>query len=230
MEDSVMQKIKPRALMSDKARADIVEVNPFDKIKTTPDACYQKILGQKEWLKLRPEIRARFSVKPALGQKIVFAGTMQVKYSFFGWLFAQFCRLIGTPLATRAGKAVPVIVTLAQNQQRGGIEWKREYFFTEKAETIASIKAVNAQGGLEEHVGLGFSMCLALKVLKGNLEFHSTAYRFRLGGFCINLPKIITPGDIIVKHEQVNNEFFRFTLEVNHPILGQTFFQTGIFS
>lgn len=194
------------------------------------DNSYQKLLGETEWNKLKPEIQKRFSVKPAAGKKIVYIGTMQVQYSFFGWLFAKFCRLIGRPLATQAGEEVPVIVSLTQNEMHKGTEWKREYFFTDYAETIVSVKALDEKGQLEEHTGYGFSMCLDVKVVNGNLEFHSTKYKFRLGKFCMTLPMLITPGNIVVKHEQVENEFFRFTLEVNHPLLGQTFFQTGMFS
>ena len=194
------------------------------------DDSYQKLLGQKEWSKLKPEIQKRFSVKPALGKKIVYLGSMQVRASFFGWLFAKFCRLIGRPLATQAGEDIPVVVSLAQNKQYKGTEWKRDYYFTGYTETIVSVKAIDEHGQLEEHTGYGFSMCLDVKVIDGNMHFISSKYKFRLGRFAMTLPMLITPGNIVVKHEQLENEFFRFTLEVNHPLLGQTFFQTGIFS
>jgi len=97
---------------------------------TEYDDSYQRILGEAEWKKLKPEIQKRFSVKPAVGKKIVYIGSMQVKYSFFGWLFAKFCRLISRPLATHAGEEVPVLVTLTQSTQHQGTEWKRDYYFT----------------------------------------------------------------------------------------------------
>ena len=117
-----------------------------------------------------------------------------------------------------------LLSTLSHSDAPIGTQWKRDYFFTGYAETIVSIKAKNSQGGLEEHTGFGFSMCLDLKVIDGDLEFHSTKYKFRLGRFCMTLPMLITPGNIIVKHQQLDNEFFRFSLEVKHPLLGQTFF------
>ena len=175
------------------------------------DNSYQNLLGETEWNKLKPEIQKRFSVKPGVGKKIVYIGSMQVKYSFFGWLFAKFCRLIGRPLATQAGEEVPVMVSLTQNEQFKGTEWKRDYYFTGYAETIVSVKALDEKWKLEEHTGFGFSMSLDVKVVNGNLEFHSSKYNFRLGKFCMTLPMLITPGNIIVKHEQVENEFFRFT-------------------
>ena len=81
---------------------------------TVADNTYRHLLGDEEWAKVKPEIQQRFSVKPALDKQIVYVGTMLVKYSFFGWLFAQFCRLIGRPLATHAGEDVPVIDAFTQ--------------------------------------------------------------------------------------------------------------------
>jgi len=197
---------------------------------TVFDNSYQILLGEVEWNKLKPEIQKRFSVKPAVGKKIVYVGNMQVKSSFFGWLFAKFCLLIGRPLATNTGDEVPVIVSLSNSDKHNGTEWRRDYFFTGYAETIVSVKAKDELGMLEEHTGFGFSMCLDVKVVNGNLEFHSSKYNLRLGKYCIRLPMLITPGNIVVKHEQLEGEFFRFSLAVNHPLLGRTFFQTGVFS
>ena len=221
---SVKTKLSQEELLRAKQEAENYAEN------TVPDNSYEKLLGDTEWKKLKPEIQKRFSVKPAVGKKIIYVGNMQVKYSFFGWLFAKFCRLIGRPLATHAGEEVPVVVSLTQNQQHQGTEWRRDYSFAGYEETIVSVKALDEKSQLEEHTGFGFSMSLDVRVVNGNLEFHSRKYNFRLGKICMTLPMLITPGNIIVKHEQVEKEFFRFTLEVNHPLLGRTFYQTGIFS
>ena len=194
------------------------------------DNHYRRLLGNESWLRLKPEIRQRFSRKFKEGESHVYTGKMEVRFSFFGWLFAQVCRVIGKPLATKRGDKVPVTVTLSYDRKTQGTQWKRDYFFTDVPEVITSAKAVNAIGGLEEHVGYGFSMCLDLYVVNGNLEFHSHDYYWTRKNFRIRLPSLLTPGRIVVKHEQIEGEVFRFSLEVNHPILGQTIYQSGLFS
>lgn len=197
---------------------------------TETDNHYRRLLGDVKWQNLKPEIRQRFSRKFKNDEQHTYNGTMVVRFSFFGWLFAQVCRVIGKPLATQRGEAVPVSVTLSYDRRTEGTQWKRHYFFTETPEVIVSAKAVNQAGGLEEHVGFGFSMCLDLLEVNGNLEFHSSKYYWTKGSIRLRLPSIITPGRIVVKHEQVEGDFFRFSLEVNHPILGQTIYQSGVFS
>lgn len=206
----------------------------LDKGKTQQiletDNHYRRLLGETAWQRLKPEIRQRFSRKFKNDEQHVYQGTMQVQFSFFGWLFAQACRVIGKPLATKKGKSVPVSVTLSYDKRTEGTQWKRDYFFAESPEVIVSAKAVNAEGGLEEHVGYGFSMCLDLHEVDGNLEFHSSQYYWTTRFFRLRMPSLITPGNIVVKHEQIEGDNFRFTLQVDHPILGRTIYQSGIFS
>jgi len=72
------------------------------------DPVYRDILGESGWARLKPEIQRRFSVRPTVDQCVRYTGVMkQVELSFMGWLFAQACRLIGSPLVPWRGKNVP---------------------------------------------------------------------------------------------------------------------------
>ena len=94
------------------------------------DSSYREILGEKAWSRLEPEIRQRFSVKPKRGYRQHYVGTMSaVHLSFAGWLFAQFCRLIGTPLAPYRGSNVPMGIRLERNEALDGVDWIRGYNF-----------------------------------------------------------------------------------------------------
>jgi hypothetical protein len=154
---------------------------------------------------------------------------MTVRHSFFGALFAQCCRLIGTPLTPYAGDNALVDVALRVDPT-GGVEWRRHYQFSwRRWALVSSTKRLNDDGVLEEHVGRGFSMQLKVFEQDGNLHFVSEDYLWRLGRLRIRLPALLTPGVTHVIHEQISGQRFRFVLKVTHPWLGETFYQEGEF-
>lgn len=195
------------------------------------DNTYRYLLGNKYWGKIKPEIRKRFSVKPTEDGCICYAGKMDaVRLNVMGWLFAQVCRVIGTPLAPLTGENVPMQIQLSKNMNINGVDWKRIYYFKNNNEvTVRSTKSLNNLGQLEEHIGCGFSMALKVFEMEGNLIFESTDYIFRVGKILLRLPAIITPGVTTVLHEQMYQDHFRFTLSVKHPWFGQTIYQSGVF-
>ncbi|MGI9262612.1 MAG: DUF4166 domain-containing protein, partial [Woeseiaceae bacterium] len=94
------------------------------------DATYRDSLGEEAWLRLKPEVRERFAAKPGRTETIRYAGIMQrVNLSFMGWLFAQACRVIGTPLAPFRGSRVPMRIELLDDTTIGGVTWRRIYSF-----------------------------------------------------------------------------------------------------
>ncbi len=87
------------------------------------DASFRELLGELAWRRLAPAVRERFAWKPAPGAAIRYVGMMNVvRASAAGWLMAQACRLLGTPLAPYRGSDVPVAVTLRLDGDGHGIE------------------------------------------------------------------------------------------------------------
>ena len=195
------------------------------------DNTYQNLLGSSQWLKLKPEIRKRFSVKPLMHSSIRYVGMMDVvKFNFMGWMFAQVCRLIGTPLAPYEGENIPMDIELVIHESTGGVSWNRTYKFNSgKITTVRSIKCLYSAGQLEEHIGFGFSMKLEVFERNGDLFFVSKDYLLRIGSLEVHLPRFITPGITTVSHEQISGARFRFTLSVVHPVFGETIYQIGEF-
>jgi hypothetical protein len=195
------------------------------------DPVYRDILGDFAWSRLKPEVRQRFSVRPAAEQCVRYVGVMEsVELSWMGWLFAQVCRLIGTPLAPFRGRNVPMRIELVQDKELNGVAWHRTYYFGRgRIFTVRSTKSKGSHGELIEHIGCGFSMRLKLSERGGNLVFTSTAYQFSIAGRIIQIPALLTPGITTVTHEQIVGDRFRFSLSVDHPVLGTTIFQDGEF-
>ena len=91
-----------------------------------PDPSFERLLGELAWRRLAPAIRERFRWKPAAGAEIRYVGEMAVvRSSRLGWVLAQLCRLIGTPLAPHRGTHVPVSVTLSLDRDGSGVVWRR---------------------------------------------------------------------------------------------------------
>jgi hypothetical protein len=196
-----------------------------------PDPSFRALLGELAWRRLPTAVRDRFGAKPAPGAAIRYTGQMSVvRASRAGWLMAQACRLLGTPLAPHRGADVPVVVTLRLDRDGSGIVWERAYRFPGRAPLrCVSVKRATPEG-LIECVGRGVGMWLKLTEDKGELHFRSTGYFWRCGKRRLAMPGWLTPGEMHVVHADLGGGRFRFRIAVRHPLFGETFFQDGIFA
>ena len=202
------------------------EKNPVPGI----DRTYRDALGEA-WWRLDPAIRRRFSVRPRNDAVIRYAGTMNIVWlSWTGWLFAQVCRLFGMPLAPETGEDVPMGIELVEDKALGGTSWRRIYHFPGgRNYTVSSTKVGSTGDECIEYINRNFLMRLRLTERAGALVFTSTAYEVRLFGRNFRIPSLVTPGVTTVTHEQLHGEYFRFSLSVDHPLLGRNVFQDGEF-
>src|SRR5579883_2788254 len=83
-------------------------------------------LGEAGWLRLPPQVRARFA--DAAGRADYRGSFQTVRASHAGRLLAQLCRLLGTPVAPWTGTGVAASVHVRPDA-RGGIVWERLYHF-----------------------------------------------------------------------------------------------------
>jgi hypothetical protein len=72
-------------------------------------------------------------------------------------------------------------------------------------------------------------MLLDVSADQGSLVFRSRRFFWRMGGVSIALPVWLTPGIAEVRHTDLGNGLFRFTLTFDHPWFGRTVFQDGLF-
>src|SRR5262249_32464762 len=141
--------------------------------------------------------------------------------SRLGWLLTQGLRLIGGPLPTSLMTGVPSVVTVTEDMTTGGQIWTRLYVRRNGfPQVIHSSKRFAGPTGLEEHVGFGVGMALNITTTETALIFSSAHYFFRLGKRRLRLPNWLTPGKIVVGHEELGDGNFLFTLEVTHPRFG----------
>ncbi len=187
---------------------------------------FRRLLAQKAWFELTAAVRARFD-HPAASR--AYPGSMAVRASAFGWLLAQVCRLVGTPVAPWVGEAVPVNVRVWVDGD-GALVWDRTYVFGGRGPIlVTSRKLMNHKGELLEIARGGLGMKLLASVEDGALCFRSTHYFWMLRGIEIAIPSLATPGQAEVIHRDVGGGRFTFSMRFVHPWAGETLFQSGTF-
>ena len=191
---------------------------------------YQTLIGNEAWARLHPDIQSRFSLKNTY-RSVVYKGVMQTIYlSLAGKLLAQLCRLIGTPLALYCGTEIPVEVNVYPDNKLNGITWDRNYFYPDKpTNRIRSTKCILKSNQLIEVIGSGFGMYLDLYEKHSAIVFESTEYFLQVFGVKLPIPHLLTPGKTRVSQRALESGEFEFSLDVNHPLLGLVFKQSGRF-
>jgi hypothetical protein len=117
-----------------------------------------------------------------------------------------------------------------ENAGLGGQSWTRTYARAGKfPQVIHSAKCFSGPTGLEEHVGCGIGMSLAVTEEDGALAFRSVRYFLAFGHIRVWIPKLLEPGNMEVVHKDEGNGAFLFTLSLRHRYFGDLIRQTARF-
>jgi Domain of unknown function (DUF4166) len=198
---------------------------------TLGDLRFRALMSDADWCKLPLPIRTRFSKRLAGGGTAVYVGEiLETRLSRAGWLLAQLLRLIGAPLPTARDSGVPSVVTVTEDMRTGGQIWTRLYARRRTfPQVIHSSKRFAGRTGLEEYVGYGIGMALAIEVREGALVFRSDGYFLEALKRRFFLPAWISPGALSVSHAEIGDGRFLFTLEIVHPRFGLLIRQSAAF-
>lgn len=186
------------------------------------------LLGPAAWSRLPEAVRRRFARDHA---DAVYEGTLALRCSAVGRCFAIASRLLGGPLTAERAPAVPALVHV-RGDGRGGMVWERHLRVAGGAREriVRSTKLADGASGLVERTDGGLAMELSVFEDKGALVFESRRYFLALGRWRLPVPMLLTPGVCRVEHHDEGGGHFRFTLSMVHPLWGETFHQTGVFT
>jgi len=198
-----------------------------------PSLSYRDLLGGA-WWRLPAATRARFEHHSAL-----YTGTMTLRATAAGRWVARLCKLVGSPLPPPSERPLAATVRVEPDHRTGGSRWIRCYDFPRKCVSVASVKAVDADGALVERLSCGLRMRLTLDVRGGALCFDSAGYYVecegmtlanpRYGAWRLELPSWFLPGRTCVSHHDLGNGRFRFVMTIRHALLGDLFHHDGVF-
>jgi hypothetical protein len=196
------------------------------------DSRFRRLVVAEAWQSLRPAIRARFSKRLSGTTAALYAGEIvETRFSRAGWLLAQICRLIGSPLPLHCDAGTPAIVTVTEDSVTGGQRWTRIYHRKQgKPQVINSAKAFAGPTGLEEHVGGGFGMALKVSATEDQLIFSSDHYFWNVYGLRLRIPAWAEPGKTIVVHRDLGAGRFAFDLSLTHCWFGELICQHAEFA
>ena len=189
-----------------------------------------------DWVNLHPDIRARFDKNPDWDKPLYYQGMMtEMRCSRAGMVMAQLTRFSGA-LQPYRGKGVPVEIQVYGKRGMPHIFKQREYFFPgwKKPFRFTSSMSMGRKGELYEDVGFGLGMKLNVRAEDGNMRFDCDGYYMKVGhpriGFWrLPLPKVLTPGDVILTHRTIDPKRFNITIDMKHPVFGQVFLHHGEF-
>jgi hypothetical protein len=196
-----------------------------------PDLRFRALLGRSAWDALPVAVRARFARRLLPGRSVSYAGQVTTcTMRPAGWLLAQACRLLGAPLPLGRDTGVAAVVTVTEDGATGGQVWTRIYARARGfPQVIHSAKRFAGPTGLEEYLGAGFSIALAVVATGSGIRFLSDHYFFGLGAVRLRLPRWIAPGALTIDHEDLGEGRFAFTLSLRHRLLGEIIRQVGHF-
>ena len=148
------------------------------------------------------------------------------RFSLMAWL----SRIAGAPVAHLTGRNVPIDVFVYAERGGDGTVWERAYIFTgDRRITARTTKRIDGERQMLECFGLGFGMELDVYEHDRALHFRSTSFFVALAGRRLRLPRVLSPGTLLVEHIDEGDGSFRFRMTVDHAALGCVFFQDGLF-
>lgn len=196
------------------------------------DLRFRALVGEEGWSRLPAAVQRRFSKRLAPGAVLHYAGeVIETRLSPAGRLLSFLARAIGAPLPLEDGMSGGASVAVMENRELGGQSWTRTYARAGRfPQTIHSVKCFAGPTGLEEHVGCGIGMSLSVAEEEGALVFRSVRYFLALGRLRIAFPRLLEPGDMEIRHQDLGNQggggTFLFTLGLSHRWLGPLVSQT----
>lgn len=196
------------------------------------DARFRRLLTSAAWARLPRPVRRRFTHALAPAETLIYAGEVAwTRLTALGRVYGQLARLVGAPLPLAPSGRVAAAVVVTEDERAGGQVWTRIYARPGRfAQVIQSTKRFAGPTGLEECVGAGVGMRLALAVENRALIFRSRGYFLRIAGRTFGIPAWLTPGIVEVVHREERDGRFSFTLTVTHPRFGRIVEQVAFFS
>jgi hypothetical protein len=208
-----------------------MKLSPLPNIECS-DNRFTALVGQAAWRTLPTAIRKRFGKRLTAGMSVTYQGrVVSMRMSIAGHVLAHAARIIGAPLPYDMSSIdQPAVVTVTEDIAGEGQFWIRQYGREAGfPQVVHSSKRFAGPTGLEEYIGYGIGMALKVSVENKDLMFKSDHYFFKALGKRIRIPRLLSPGVLVIGHHDQGNGQFRFSLDLTHPLLGQVIYQDAIF-
>lgn len=197
------------------------------------DSRFSTLLGQKAWNGLSAAIRRRFGKRLSGGASIAYQGKVtSMKMNLAGKCLAQIARLVGAPLPyDLSSVGQPAVVVVTEDATSDGQFWIRQYGrATGFPQVVHSSKRFSGPTGLEEYVGFGIGMALRIEAEANALLFKSDHYFLQVLGYRLRLPRLLSPGALVIGHHDLGDSRFVFSLSLTNRLFGELIRQDALFN
>ena len=211
--------------------APVIPCAPGNLQRPVPDNRFSNLLGAG-WNRLPEAIRKRFGKRLKGGDSVAYQGVVTaMRMNLAGRLLAQLARLVGAPLPFDMSSVDrPAVVIVTEDAVTNGQFWIRQYGRAKGfPQTVHSSKRFAGPTGLEEYIGYGIGMALRVEATPYALLFKSDHFFLQILGRRVPLPRILSPGALVIGHHDLGDSQFAFTLSLKHPVFGEMIAQDAIF-
>lgn len=208
-----------------------MSVEQFVSPQATDDR-FSKLMDAQEWHALPLAVQRRFSKALSAGQSVTYVGKITAfRRNWAGRVLAHVLRAVGGPLPLCPELGMATVVSVTEDAAGKGQNWTRLYANKHGfPQVIHSAKRFAGPSGLEEHIGAGLLMALAVRQDDGVLVFESRGFYLNLLGSRLRLPEWMMPGKVQVRHRDLGFGRFEFSLSVVHGLIGELIYQAAEYS
>lgn len=195
------------------------------------DARFRNLLGA-DWHKLPAAIRKRFGKRLKGGDSVAYQGVVTaMRMNRAGRVLAHLARLVGAPLPYDMSSVDrPAVVIVTEDVVTNGQFWIRQYGRARGfPQTVHSSKRFAGPTGLEEYIGYGIGMALRVEANAHALLFKSDHFFVQIASRKFRLPRVLSPGALVIGHHDLGDGAFVFTLNLKHRLFGEMIAQDAVF-
>lgn len=176
-----------------------------------------------QWEALPAALKAHYA-----GPASIDVGVLDIEYP--RWMQPVVDALHGLgALVNRRGTAVPTTVEKWLDGERQ--QWRRTLRFPDGREVRFPSFWVYAGGNeLVEYVNRYVGLCMAVRVVDGELHYAGRYFVLRLGRFRLELPEALALGHTTVVERALDAERFAMDFRLVHPLVGQIYRYSGVFT
>ena len=182
----------------------------------------QQVLGT-QWEELPVALRWHYQTQPNTD-----VGALDVDYPRWMQACLNVLRWIGVLVNRRADG----ICTTVEKHMDGGVQhWTRTMVLPD-GQTILFKSRWAYAGGNEiiEYVNRFFGLRMAAEVRDGRLYYEGRSYVFKVFGWLLPIPDWCLLGHATIVEAALDDTRFEMDFRLRHPLLGQVFRYSGIFS
>ena len=155
-------------------------------------------------------------------------GVLSIEYPRAMQIPLNLLRIFGA-LINRSGEKIPTSVekTMQQDKQY----WKRQIMFpVGKPVIFKSVWQYDKGNELIEYVNSYLGLRMAVKIEDSILQYEGKSFEFRLGKLQFSIPEWLLLGHTSIEEEAIDGQNFRMDFRLRHPLFGQIYRYSGIFT